>query len=102
MLQKCTDVLERVSGLCTETCLTASDVKLEEDSDMPEEEDPLAVTSPAVKAEQEVSNVCITCQWWDSNGACWGDSAVLCVGVMSVQWRTEWRGLGCSNPPPKF
>jgi len=57
VLQNCTDVLEPVSGLCTETCLTFPDVKLEEGSDMPEEEDPLAVTSPAVKAEQEVSNV---------------------------------------------
>ena len=28
---------------------------------MPEEEDPLAVTSPAVKAEQEVSNVYTGC-----------------------------------------
>ena len=51
-------MLEPVSGLCTETCLTFPDVKLEEGSDMPEEEeDPLSVTSPAVKAEQEVSNV---------------------------------------------
>ena len=58
VLQNCTDVLEPVSGLCTETCLTVPDVKLEEGSDMPEEEeDPLSVTSPAVKAEQEVSNV---------------------------------------------
>ena len=47
-------MLEAVRDSCTETCLTASDIKVEEDSDMPEEEeeeDPLAVTSPAVKAE---------------------------------------------------
>ena len=62
MLQNCTDVLEPVSGLCTEMCLTASDVKIEEGSDIPEEEDPLAVTPQAVKAEQEVSNVCVTCE----------------------------------------
>jgi hypothetical protein len=38
-------------------------MKVEEDSDMTEEEeDPLAVTSPAVKAEQEVSNVNIRCE----------------------------------------
>jgi len=43
-------------------CLTVSDVKLEQGSDMPEEEDPLSVTSPAAKAEQEVSNVYITCE----------------------------------------
>jgi hypothetical protein len=54
-LQNCTDVLETVPGFCTETCLSPSDIKVEEDSDIPEEEDPLAVTSPATKAEQEVS-----------------------------------------------
>jgi len=53
-------VPEPVSGLCTETNLTACDIKVEEFSDMPEEEDRLAVTSPAVKAEQMVNNVCIT------------------------------------------
>jgi hypothetical protein len=55
-LQNCTDVLEAVRDLSTEMCVTASDIKVEEDLDMAEEEDPLAVTSPAVKAEQEVSN----------------------------------------------
>ena len=61
-LQNCTDVLEAVPDLCSETCVTPSDIKIEEDSDISEEEeDPLAVTSPAVKAEQEVSNVCLTC-----------------------------------------
>jgi hypothetical protein len=64
-------------------CLTASDVKLEEDSDILEEEDPLAVTSSAVKAEQEVSNVYITCECWNSNfvGQC---SAVLVSCVPEV------------------
>ena len=51
-LQNCTDVLEPVSGLCTEMCLTASDVKLEEGSYIPDEKDPLSVTSLAAKAEQ--------------------------------------------------
>ena len=82
MLQNCTDVLEAVRDSCTETCLTASDVKVEEDSDMPEEEeDPLAVTSPAVKAEQEVSNVCITCQCWNNSDACCG--IVQCCVLVS-------------------
>jgi hypothetical protein len=62
VLQDYTDVLQPVSGVCTETCLTVSDVKLEQGSYMPEEEDPLSVTSPAVKAEQEVSNVSMTCE----------------------------------------
>jgi len=69
-LQNCTDMLEAVRDSCTEMCLTASDIKAEENSDMPEEEDPLAVTSPGVKVEQEVSNVYITCECWDSNDAC--------------------------------
>jgi hypothetical protein len=42
--------------------LTASDIKVEEDSDIPDEKDPLAVTLAAVKAEQEVSYVYITCE----------------------------------------
>ena len=50
---------EAVRVSCTETRLTASDVKVEEVSDIPVEEDPLAVTSLAIQAEQEVSNLCI-------------------------------------------
>jgi hypothetical protein len=60
VLQSCADVPEPVSGSCTETSLTACNMKVEEFSDMPEEEDPLAVTSPAAQAEQTVNNVCIT------------------------------------------
>jgi hypothetical protein len=56
-LQNCTDVLETVPRFCTETCLTASDIKVEEGSGVLEEEDPLAVTLPAAKAEHEVSYV---------------------------------------------
>jgi hypothetical protein len=54
-LQNCPDVLEAVHDSFTELCVTACDIKIEEGSDMAEEEDPLAVTSLAVKAEQEVS-----------------------------------------------
>jgi hypothetical protein len=56
-LQKCTDVLDPVPGVCTETCLAASAIKVEKKSDIPEEEDPLAVTSPATKGEEEVSYI---------------------------------------------
>lgn len=56
-LQNYADVHETAPGFCTEMCLTASDIKVEADSDVPEEEDPLAGTTPATKAEQEVSNV---------------------------------------------
>jgi len=61
VLQNCTDVPEPVSGLCTEMCVAASDIKLEEGSYIPKEEDPLSVTPQVVKAEQEVSNVYVTC-----------------------------------------
>ena len=50
-------MLDPVPGFCTEMCLTASDIKVEEGSDVPEEEDPLALTSPATKAEEEVSYI---------------------------------------------
>ena len=62
-LQNCTDVLEAVPDLCTGMFVTASDdgnkvTKVEEGSYvLEEEEDPLAVTLPATKAEEEVSNV---------------------------------------------
>jgi hypothetical protein len=61
-LQNCTDVLAPVSGLWTETSLIACDIKVEEFSDTPEEEDPLAMRTPGVKTEQEVSNVYMTCE----------------------------------------
>jgi hypothetical protein len=54
VLQNCTDVLEAEHSVCTETYLTASDIKVEDD-DVPEEEDPLAETLPATKVGQEVS-----------------------------------------------
>ena len=72
-LQNCTDVLEAVHDSSTDMCVTASDIKVEDD--------PLAVTSPAVKAEQEVSNVCITCECWDSTDACCG--IVKCCVLVS-------------------
>ena len=61
-LQNCTDVLEAVPDLCTGMFVTASDdgnkvTKVEESSYVLEEEDPLALTLPATKAEHEVSNV---------------------------------------------
>ena len=60
-LQNCTDVLEGVPDWRMETCVTAcvagskvAVVKVEEVSCIPEEEDPLALTAPETKAEQEV------------------------------------------------
>jgi hypothetical protein len=63
-LQNSTDIVTAIPGLCTEICLTGSDdgnklvdIKVEDGSVIQEVEDPLAVTLPAVKAEQEVSYV---------------------------------------------
>lgn len=63
-LQGCADVVEAVSDLHTETCVTTcvagnkvAVVKVEDVSYIPEEEDPLALTLPATKAEQEVCYV---------------------------------------------
>ena len=60
-LQSCTDMLEGVPDWCAETCVTAcvagnkvAVVKVEERSYIPEEQDPLALTVPETKAEQEV------------------------------------------------
>ena len=54
-------MLEGVPDWCTKTCVTAcvagnkvTVVKVEEGSYIPEEQDPLALTVPATKAEQEV------------------------------------------------
>jgi hypothetical protein len=66
-LQNCANVLETAPGLCTVACLPISDIKVEEGSDIPDEQDPLAVTSPAVKDEQRVSNVYITCECYSSS-----------------------------------
>jgi hypothetical protein len=61
-LQNCTDVLEAVHDSCTELCVAACDVEVEEDSDMAEEEDPLALTLPTAEEEQEVCYVpCTYC-----------------------------------------
>jgi hypothetical protein len=56
------DLGEAVPGVCSETCLTYSatgsevcDVKVEEVLLTQEEEDPLAIALPAIKAEPEVS-----------------------------------------------
>jgi len=64
-LQKCTDVLDTAPDSCTEMCLTASDdgskvIKAEEGLYVLEDEDPLALTVPATKAEEEVSYVQLT------------------------------------------
>jgi hypothetical protein len=75
VLQKCTDILKDEPGLCSETCLTAHDgnqaidVKFQKGSDIEEEDDPVAITFPALKAEQEVSCVSM-CPWLDTFCLC--------------------------------
>ena len=64
VLQSHMDVPKDESGACDEACVTSSDdgnqvigIKLEEDSDLKEEDGPELVTSPLTEAEHEVSHV---------------------------------------------
>jgi hypothetical protein len=77
--------LETVPDLCTEVCLTASDdggkdIKVEEGSYVSEEEDPLALTVPATKVEEEVSYVSWHDLWLDM-GCVYGSFCLfsLCI-----------------------
>jgi hypothetical protein len=60
-LQNYTDLGNAVPGPCAETCTTSHDatqamnIKTEEVSDADEEEDPLQIKYPKIKAEPEVS-----------------------------------------------
>jgi hypothetical protein len=84
-------------------CLTASDIKVEEDSDIPEEEDPLAVTSPAAKGEQEVSYIQQTScnmtlvrpRWYQKypvriGGCTWAVSMEVIVNFLSASQAVLW------------
>jgi hypothetical protein len=61
VLQICTELLKDEPGLCSESCVTshdgnrATDVKVRKVSDIEEDDDPVAITFPALKAEHEVS-----------------------------------------------
>jgi hypothetical protein len=62
VLQDCPHSQEDAPGSCTETCPTSShnifqtiNIKVEEVSDVEEEEDPLPISFPVVEAEHEVS-----------------------------------------------
>jgi len=79
-LQNCTDVPDPLPGFCTETCLAASDIKVEEDSDIPEEEDPLAVTSPATRGEEEVSYIQQTAYSMALGGPGWYQKYPVSIG----------------------
>jgi hypothetical protein len=66
VLQNCKDLLKVVLGSYSETCLTRQntneiDVKVEEVTNIQEEEDPMAKTFPNIKAEQEVSCMLVHC-----------------------------------------
>jgi hypothetical protein len=56
VLQKCMDVLEFASVEYSETCLESQsiDIKVEEAAGIQDEEHPVLITSPVIKAEQEV------------------------------------------------
>ena len=64
VLQSHMDVLKDEPGSCDEACVTSSDdgsqvidIKVEEDSDVKEDDGPELVTSPLTEAEHEVSHV---------------------------------------------
>jgi hypothetical protein len=62
VLKNCMDLLKVVPGSYSETCLTSShvgnqvtDIKVEDVTDILEEDDPISTTLPVIKAEHEVS-----------------------------------------------
>jgi hypothetical protein len=63
VLQHCLDVLKAEPDLYSDNCLTCDGgnqaFKVEEDPDVKEEKDPLAMTFSSVKSEYEVSFVCV-------------------------------------------
>jgi len=64
-LQNSMDLGETVTSVCSETCLTVSadggevcDIKVDEVLATQEEDDPLAIALPAIKAADKVCYVC--------------------------------------------
>ncbi|XP_023706886.1 uncharacterized protein LOC111864096 isoform X3 [Cryptotermes secundus] len=51
--ENCRDLVEVVPGSCSEICVMTQDIKVEELSDIQEEEDPLLLPVPIIKAEHE-------------------------------------------------
>jgi hypothetical protein len=62
ILQNCINLLEVVPGSCSETCYDRNQViniKVEEVADVQEEEVAEPITFPVIKAEHEVSCICV-------------------------------------------
>jgi hypothetical protein len=65
ILQNCTDLLKVEPGASSETCPSSHtgkqmiNIKVKEVSDTEVIEDPLLITIPGVKANHEVSSVCL-------------------------------------------
>jgi hypothetical protein len=62
ILQSCINLLEVVPGSCSETCYDRNQViniKVEEVADVQEEEVTVPITFPVIKAEHEVSCICV-------------------------------------------
>jgi hypothetical protein len=66
VLQNCMDLLKVEPGSYNETCLTSShdgsqilSLNVEEVTDVQEEDDPLLISHPVIKAEHEVRCFCI-------------------------------------------
>jgi hypothetical protein len=65
-LQNCMDILKSEPGSCTGTCQISSDdgdqfvgIKVEDVTDVKEEEDPAPATSTGIKTEPAVSCMCV-------------------------------------------
>jgi hypothetical protein len=66
VLQNYKDLLKVVPGSYNETCLPPQNtnqinIKLEEVTNIQEEKDPVEITFPNIKAEQEVICMCVHC-----------------------------------------
>jgi hypothetical protein len=65
VLQHCMDILKAEPNSYSGSCLTsdgenqAIDIKVEEDPDVKEQKDPLAMAFSSIKSEHEVSFVCV-------------------------------------------
>jgi hypothetical protein len=68
VLQSHMDLLKVEPGSCEETCLMSSGdgnkflfIKVENVTDIKEDDDPEPVTAPVIKTEHEVSCICVRC-----------------------------------------
>jgi hypothetical protein len=66
VLQTCMHFLKDVRGSHSEMCLASQNgnqinIKVEDVTDIQEEEDPVPTTFPVIKAEEQISCMCVNC-----------------------------------------